>query len=82
MAITGKEIKKNPRLELADNGFVLSYDLYEESAESGYDGMRYVRNTQLVFPTKEKVQAVEAFMKIGKECGKLKESSDDMEDDD
>ena len=53
---------KNLKLEPAEGGFILTYDLYKKSSNDDYDGMRYVCEKKEVFEYPQ--EAIERLMEL------------------
>lgn len=79
MALEMKDTQvKRPRMEFADNGLIVSYELYSKRSDGGsYDGFSYECDKKLVFPFKEKDKALEMFIKLGKESGMVPADSEE-----
>ena len=75
---------KRPRLELADNGFILSYEIYEDEPKGGdtYSGERYVCDKKMVFNLQEQDKALKEFIKLGRQAGMISgaETEEETED--
>ena len=79
--------KENPNLKLATNGFILEWTEYSCSdnnkSKSAYSSREYLGPQQQVFTLEEKEEAMEAFIKLGIECGyKIMDSEESEEEDD
>ena len=78
-------VKESPSLKLATNGFILEWTEYSTSdkkdSKSVYSSREYLGSQQQVFTLDQKEKAMEAFIKLGKECGyKIMDSEEQEEE--
>ena len=75
---------KRPKLELADNGFILNYEIYDDEPREGdtYSGERYVCDKKKVFSMKEQDLAIKSFIKLGREAGLISGAETEEESED